>query len=122
VAKFLLAKFLLAKFLLANFCWQIFAGKLLLANICWHLGTAFHKLISGAYLFILLELPGEELKRQTKLDKTKDVEDAIKYLKNIFWLYANSNRYNYSAEQFESAVFLARHFNSKFWQNYPLKG
>jgi hypothetical protein len=50
-------------------------------------------------LFILLELPKDEIDRQTKLDKSLDVEDAIKYLKTIFWVYANNNKYNYTADQ-----------------------
>ncbi len=37
--------------------------------------------LSGAYFFILIELPNEEIRRKTKLDKNLDVEDAIKYLR-----------------------------------------
>ena len=59
----------------------------------------------GALLFIALELPSEELRRETKLAKNQDVEDAIKYLKTIFWVYANSERFNFTEDQFKQQVF-----------------
>jgi len=53
---------------------------------------------------MLLERPNEELQYQVKLAKNLDVEDAIKYLKTIFWIYANNDRYNYSADQYQTMV------------------
>jgi hypothetical protein len=41
-------------------------------------------------MFIGIELPAEEIRRQTKREKNLDVEDAIRYLKTIFWVYGNS--------------------------------
>ena len=46
--------------------------------------------IPGANIFIWLELPGEEKKREAKLASYLEVEDAIDYAKNIFWIYANN--------------------------------
>ncbi len=34
----------------------------------------------------------------------QDVDDAVTYMKGIFWTYANNQRYNYSREQYQSAV------------------
>ena len=39
-----------------------------------------------------------------KLNKTQDVDDAVSYLKDIFWTYANNERYNYSRDQYHDAV------------------
>jgi len=61
---------------------------------------------AGAYVFILLELPAEELRYEEKINKTKDVDASIDYLKNIFYFYAtNVDRYNYTREQYIGAVY-----------------
>ena len=52
----------------------------------------------------MLELPEEEVRRQTKLDRSLDVEDAVKYLKSIFWVYANNDKFNYTVDQYQAAV------------------
>ena len=36
--------------------------------------------VIGAFFFIMLERPQEEIRKQTKLDKSLDVEDAIRFL------------------------------------------
>ncbi len=68
----------------------------------------------GALLFIALELPSEELRRETKLAKNQDVEDAIRYLKTIFWVYANSERFNFTEDQFKQQVFVLFIYTSLF--------
>ena len=59
---------------------------------------------SGAYIFIALELPYEKLQYETKLAKNIEVEDAITYLKTMFWIYAKSDRYNMTQDQYVSQV------------------
>ena len=61
-------------------------------------------LIPGAYLLIMLELPNEEDLRIAKLNKTQDVEDSVEYLKSIFWIYANNQRFNLSKEAYTDQV------------------
>ncbi len=62
-------------------------------------------MFSGAFLFIALERPKEDERKDLKMTKTDEVDDAIKYLKNTFWQYATSEvRYNYTKEQFQVAV------------------
>ena len=61
-------------------------------------------LIPGAYLLIMLELPNEEDLRIGKLNKTQDVDDSIEYLKSIFWIYANNQRFNLSKEGYKDQV------------------
>jgi hypothetical protein len=52
-----------------------------------------------------LESPKEEERRQLKMDKSKEIGDAITYLKTTFWQYAtNEYRYNYTKEEFRVAV------------------
>jgi hypothetical protein len=65
--------------------------------------------ISGAYILILLEQPYEEEMRIAKQNKTRDVDEAVTYLKGIFWTYANNERYNYSKEEYHDAVSLKRY-------------
>ena len=76
----------------------------------------------GALLFIALELPSEELRRETKLAKNQDVEDAIRYLKTIFWVYANSERFNFTEDQFKQQVFVLFIYTSLFifWLSFCL--
>ena len=76
--------------------------------------------ISGAYILILLELPLEEEMKVGKQSKTKDVDDAVDYLKSIFWIYANNQRFNFSrAEYHDKASFqcfsTTKSFINKFW-------
>jgi hypothetical protein len=59
---------------------------------------------SGAYIYILFELPVEESQRQLKLNKTQDVNDAAVYLRTIFWDYANNPKYNLTPDDFEAKV------------------
>ena len=42
--------------------------------------------------------------RHTKLEKSKDVEDAIAYLRQVFYKYATSERYNFTQQQFYEQV------------------
>ena len=55
-------------------------------------------------MFIAIELPAEELRYQTKLAKNEDMEDAIRYLKTIFWVYGNSDRFNFTREDYIAQV------------------
>ena len=56
----------------------------------------------GAWVFIQLELGAEEIRYEEKLNKTKDVDAAVGYLKNIFYFYAtNVERYNYTRYEFQ---------------------
>ena len=65
-------------------------------------------LIPGAYLLIMLELPNEEDLRIGKQNKTQDVDDSVEYLKSIFWIYANNQRFNFSKEAYKDQVKEAR--------------
>ena len=65
-------------------------------------------LIPGAYLLIMLELPNEEDLRIGKQNKTQDVDDSVEYLKSIFWIYANNQRFNFSKEAYTDQVKEAR--------------
>ena len=67
----------------------------------------------GAYIFIALELPSEKLEYETKLAKNVDVEDAVKYLKSMFWIYATSDRFNLTQDQYVAQV-------SKFFYSHTL--
>ncbi len=58
----------------------------------------------GAYIFILIELPAEEIRRQTKLTKNLDVDDAVLYLRETFWRYLNSGDRNYTQMDFIDEV------------------
>ena len=61
--------------------------------------------LSGALIFIELEYPYEKSQHDTKLEKSKEVDAAIVYLKKVFWQYANNEqRYNYTQEQFKEHV------------------
>ncbi len=51
-----------------------------------------------------MELPAEEERRTTKLTKSQDVEDAVTYLRNIFWIYANDDRYNLGPNEYREKV------------------
>lgn len=63
------------------------------------------KKLAGAWVFQYLELPMEEDKYQLKLEKNKDVDNAVDYLKTIFWQYANNQqKYNYSRNEFRETV------------------
>lgn len=59
----------------------------------------------GAWAFIELELPREESEHKLKKEKNVDVENAVNYLKTIFWHYANNKqKYNYTRDQFSETV------------------
>ena len=59
----------------------------------------------GAFLFMWIELPKEELMRELKTEKSKEVDEAVAYLKSTFWHYATDEyRYNYTHEQFRTAA------------------
>ena len=52
-----------------------------------------------------MELPAEEERRTTKLTKSQeDVEDTVTYLKNVFWIYANDDRYDLAADEYQDKV------------------
>jgi len=54
---------------------------------------------------MLLERPHEEDLHDEKIKRNKDVDDAINYLKKIFWHYANNERkYNYTQDEFRKQV------------------
>lgn len=56
-------------------------------------------------IFIKIEKPNEIAKHDLKKEKTKEVNEAVDYLKKIFWQYAtNEQRYNYTHAQFKAAV------------------
>ena len=56
-------------------------------------------------MFVYLELPMEEENYKLKLEKNKDVDNAVEYLKSIFWQYANNEqKYNYSRNEFRQVV------------------
>ena len=56
-------------------------------------------------MFQYFELPTEEEKFKLKLEKNKDVDNAVNYLKTIFWQYANNkNKYNYTRNDFRQVV------------------
>ena len=97
--------------------WKIFTGILFSHFGLFILSIGYGAL--GAYIFILLELPAEELRYETKLNKTKDVEASIDYLKNIFYFYAtNVERYNYSVAEYRAAVYADLDTLKKFVVKY----
>ena len=62
-------------------------------------------IFTGALVFIYLELPDEEEKKKLKLEKNIDVDNAVNYLKTIFWQYANNEKkYNYTRDEFRQTV------------------
>jgi len=61
--------------------------------------------VVGAWIFIELEHGRELEEKKAKEDKTKDVEEAVRYLKQAFWSYGtNEAKYNYTREQFKASV------------------
>jgi len=75
--------------------------------------------VAGAWVFIVLERPDEEKRHEEKILKNKDVDNAINYLKTIFWHYANNEqRYNYSQEVFKETVYNDLDTLKKFVINY----
>ena len=61
--------------------------------------------MTGAQIFIEIEKPHEMALRDLKLEKTKEVDAAIDYLKKTFWHYGNNEeRYNYTQEEFRKYV------------------
>ena len=53
---------------------------------------------------MLIELPAEEIRRQTKLTKNLDVDDAVKYLRKTFWRYLTDERSNFTQMDFIDEV------------------
>ena len=52
-----------------------------------------------------LETENEDKLYEVKMNKTKEVDAAIRYLKKIFWHYANNEeRYNFTQERFSEQV------------------
>jgi len=73
----------------------------------------------GAYIFILLERGAEDLRYDEKLNRTKDVDASIDYLKSIFYHYAtNVERYNYTRNQYREAVYADLDTLKKFVVDY----
>ena len=73
----------------------------------------------GAYIFILLERGAEDLRYEEKLNRTKDVDASIDYLKSIFYHYAtNVDRYNYTRDQYREAVYADLDTLKKFVVEY----
>ena len=53
----------------------------------------------------MLEKENEDEAYALKLKKSKDVDEAVKYLKSIFWQYANNKeKYNYTRNEFRDVV------------------
>ena len=66
-----------------------------------------------------MELPAEELRYEEKRNKTGDVNDAIDYLKSIFYHYAtNLDRYNYTRDDYRKAVYADLDTYKKFVVTY----
>ena len=73
----------------------------------------------GAYIFILLERGAEDLRYEEKMNRTKDVDASIDYLKSIFYHYAtNVDRYNYTRSQYREAVYADLDTLKKFVVDY----
>ena len=52
-----------------------------------------------------IESPKEELMRELKMEKSKEVDEALVYLRSTFWHYASDeHRYNYTQDEFRVAV------------------
>lgn len=57
-------------------------------------------------MYIEIEKPHEIDLHNQKIEKSKEVDAAIDYLKKIFWHYANNeDRYNYTQTQFRDQVY-----------------
>jgi uncharacterized membrane protein len=56
--------------------------------------------------------------RHTKLEKSKDVEDAIAYLRQVFYKYATSERYNFTEQQFYQQVVFTLHKSFSFYATF----
>jgi len=75
--------------------------------------------LPGAYIFLLIELPAEKERHEEKLNRTKDVEASIDYLKSIFYHYAtNTERYNFTRDQYRDAVYADLDTFKKFVVDY----
>jgi hypothetical protein len=74
---------------------------------------------SGAYIFLLLELPNEENRHEEKKNRTVDVDESMDYLKSIFYHYAtNEERYNFTRDQYMEAVYADLDTLKKFVVTY----
>ena len=52
-----------------------------------------------------IELPKEELMKGLKMEKSKEVDEAVDYLSSTFWNYATDEyRYNYTIDEFRAAT------------------
>lgn len=61
--------------------------------------------VGGSYVFMALEKDREDLAEAVKLSKTRDMNDAITYLRQQFWQYGtNEDLYNYTREAFRDQV------------------
>jgi len=61
--------------------------------------------VGGAEVFMTLEKEREDLQEATKLARTQDVDDSVRFLKNQFWSYAtNEDKYNFTKQEFKDAV------------------
>ncbi|GAB6032400.1 hypothetical protein CHUAL_011038 [Chamberlinius hualienensis] len=57
--------------------------------------------VLGAWLFIKIELPAEETRREKKLIRALEINDTITYLADVFWYWQNQN---YTQEVWTSKV------------------
>ncbi|XP_023330975.1 TWiK family of potassium channels protein 7 [Eurytemora carolleeae] len=85
-------------------CWKV------IVNILFsHVGLVLLVIgyaAGGAKVFMWLEQEREELVELVKSSKTKDVNDAVDYLKQQFWQYGtNEIKYNYTRNEFKDAVY-----------------
>ncbi len=59
----------------------------------------------GAEIFLSLEYDREMERRDEKIERAKEVDDATNYLSNAIWWYIkDTDTYNYSRPQFEDVV------------------
>lgn len=97
--------------------WKIFTGILFSHFGLFILSMGYGA--GGAYVFMQLERPAEELRYEEKLNKSKDVDASIDYLKNIFYLYGtNLDRYNYTRDEYRDAVYADLDTLKKFVVQY----
>ena len=66
-----------------------------------------------------LETPAEEERKLEKMNKTKDVNQSIDYLRSIFYHYAtNVDRYNYTRDEYRDVVYADLDVFKKFVVKY----
>ncbi|CAG0892771.1 unnamed protein product [Darwinula stevensoni] len=67
--------------------------KIILGILFSHVGLFFlvaGYAVAGAYLFIYLEMPAEERRKQQMVIQAEQVDDSITYLADLFWYYQDN--------------------------------